>query len=557
VSDANGSGVLRVVPLGGLGEIGLNCLVIEYGDAAIAIDCGLMFPEMHMLGIDLVIPDFSYLEQLGDRFLGFVLTHGHEDHIGALPYLLRDVRVPVYATPMAAGLVTEKLREHNLLEDTRLEVFRSRRTWQMGPFAIEAIHMTHSIVDAVALAIRTPVGTVMHSGDFKLDQTPIDGAASDLQRLAEYAADGVLLLLSDSTNAEREGYTPSERAVRGDLDRIFGETPGRVFFSTFSSHVHRLAQVLELSQRHGRRVITVGRSMQNSIKIASQLGYLDISPSLFAEIGELRTLPPNETTLLITGSQGEPLSALVRIAVGDHGQIQMQPDDAVILSSRIIPGNERPISSMINHICRRGARVHHAANADVHVSGHASQEELKLLLRLIRPRYFAPIHGEYRHLVRHRALAQSVGVPAEHAFLLEDGHVLEIDAQGARLGTPVHAGRVFVDGKGIGDVEDVVLRDRRHLSSDGLVLAILAIDQQSGEVIAGPDLMSRGFMIEANGQEYLERARAIVLETLRQITAESRTDSMEVKEEVRKALKRFFAKTLERRPVIVPFVMEM
>jgi ribonuclease J len=557
VSDANGSGLLRVVPLGGLGEIGLNCLVLEYEDAAIAIDCGLMFPEMHMLGIDLVIPDFSYLEQLGDRFLGFVLTHGHEDHIGALPYLLRDVRAPVYATPMAAGLVTEKLREHNLLEDTRLEIFRPRRPWQLGPFAIEAIHMTHSIVDAVALAIRTPLGTVIHSGDFKLDQTPIDGAASDLQRLAEHAADGVLLLLSDSTNAEREGYTPSERAVRGDLDRIFGETPGRVFFSTFSSHVHRLAQVLELSQRHGRRVITVGRSMQNSIRIASQLGYLDVAPSLFAEIGDLRTLAPNETTLLITGSQGEPLSALIRIAVGDHGQIQMQPDDAVILSSRIIPGNERAIGSMVNHIYRRGARVHHAANAAVHVSGHASQEELKLLLRLIRPRYFAPVHGEYRHLVRHRALAQAVGVPAAHAFLLEDGHVLEIDAQGARLGTPVHAGRVFVDGKGIGDVEDVVLRDRRHLSSDGLVLAILAIDQQSGEVIAGPDLVSRGFMIEANGQEYLERARAIVLETLRQITAESRTDSMEVKEEVRKALKRFFAKTLERRPVIVPFVMEM
>ena len=406
MSGANGSGLLRVVPLGGLGEIGLNCLVLEYGEAAIAIDCGLMFPELHMLGIDLVIPDLSYLQRLGDRFLGFVITHGHEDHVGALPYILRDLPAPVYATPMAAGLLTEKLREHNLLDSTRLDVVRPRQPWAMGPFTIEAVHMTHSIVDAVALAIRTPAGTVIHSGDFKLDQTPIDDAASDLQCLADYAADGVLLLLSDSTNAEREGYTPSERTVRGDLDRIFSEAPGKIFFSTFSSHVHRLTQVLQLSQRHGRRVVTVGRSMQNSLKIAAQLGYLECPPSLFADISELRQLDPRQVTLLITGSQGEPLSALIRIAVGDHGQVRMDPDDAVILSSRIIPGNEKSISNMINHMYRRGARVHHAASAHVHVSGHASQEELKLLLRLVRPRYFVPVHGEYRHLVRHRGLAQ-------------------------------------------------------------------------------------------------------------------------------------------------------
>ena len=557
MSGANGSGLLRVIPLGGLGEIGLNCLVLEYGDAAIAVDCGLMFPELHMLGVDLVIPDLTYLQRLGERFLGFVITHGHEDHVGALPYILRDLPARVYATPMAAGLLTEKLREHNLLDSTQLDVVRPRQTWEMGPFTIEAVHMTHSIVDAVALAIRTPVGTVIHSGDFKLDQTPIDDAASDLQRLAEYATDGVLLLLSDSTNAEREGYTPSERTVRGDIDRIFSEAPGKIFFSTFSSHVHRLTQVLQLSQRHGRRVVTVGRSMHNSLKIASQLGYLECPPSLFADISELRHLDPRQVTLLITGSQGEPLSALIRIAVGDHGQVRMEPDDAVVLSSRIIPGNEKSISNMINHIYRRGARVHHAANAQVHVSGHASQEELKLLLRLVRPRYFVPVHGEYRHLVRHRGLAQSVGIPPEATFLLEDGHVLEIDASGARTAEPVHAGRVFVDGKGIGDVEDVVLRDRRHLSSDGLVLAILAIDQHSGEIIAGPDLVSRGFIIEEHGQEYLDRAKGVVMDTLQHITPESRADSMEVKEEVRKALKRFFARTLERRPVIVPFIMEM
>ena len=552
-----GSGMLRVIPLGGLGEIGLNCLVVEYGDAAIAIDCGLMFPELHMLGVDLVIPDVNYLQRLGDRFLGFVITHGHEDHIGALPYLLRELQVPVFATPMAAGLLTEKLREHNLADSTRLEVFRPRRPWQMGPFGIEAVHITHSIVDAVALAITTPLGTIIHSGDFKLDQTPVDGAASDLQCLAEYAARGVLLLLSDSTNAEREGYTPSERAVRGDLDRIFRDTPGKIFFSTFSSHVHRLAQVIEVSERCGRRVVTVGRSMQNSIKIASQLGYLEYPLSLFADVTELKQLAPHEVTLLITGSQGEPLSALIRIAEGDHGQVRMESDDAVILSSRIIPGNEKSISNMINHIYRRGAAVHHAASAAVHVSGHASQEELKLLLRLVRPRYFVPVHGEYRHLVRHRRLAQSVGMTPESTFLLEDGQALEIDAQGARFAEPVQVGRVFVDGKGVGDVEDVVLRDRRHLSSDGLVLAILAIDQHSGELIAGPDLVSRGFIIEHAGQEYLERAKSVVVETLQGITSESRTDSLEVKEEVRKALKRFFARTLERRPVIVPFIMEM
>ena len=555
MSDANGSGVLRVIPLGGLGEIGLNCLVLEYGDAAIAIDCGLMFPELHMLGIDLVIPDLTYLEALGDRFLGFVLTHGHEDHLGALPYVLRDLRVPVYAPPMAAGLLTEKIREHNL--PVRLETMRPRQPWDMGPFTIEMVHMTHSIVDAVALAIRTPLGTVIHSGDFKLDQTPIDGAASDLACLAAHAAGGVLLLLSDSTNSERPGHTPSERVIRGNLDRVFSDTPGKVLFSTFSSHIHRITQVLELSQRHGRRVVTVGRSLHTSIKVASQLGHLEYPPSLFAEVNELRDLDPREVTLLITGSQGEPLSALVRIAVGDHKQVKLAPDDAVVLSSRIIPGNERSIGNMINHMSRRGATIHHSGTSHVHVSGHASQEELKLLLRLVRPRYFVPVHGEYRHLVQHRALAHEVGVAPDATFLLEDGHVLEIDAAGARVAPPVRAGRVFVDGKGVGDVEDVVLRDRRHLSSDGLVLVVLAIDQQSGEVIAGPDLVSRGFIFEENGQEYLERAKAVVLETLQEVTSESRSDSMEVKEEVRKALKRFFARTLERRPVIVPVIMEM
>jgi ribonuclease J len=462
-------------------------MLVEYGGYAIAIDCGLMFPDAYMLGIDHVIPDLTYLRSFGTNFLGFIITHGHEDHIGALPYVLRDVSAPVYATPMAAGLIGERLSEHDLPEKPRIEIVRPRQPWQLGPFLIEAIHMTHSIVDAVALAITTPLGTVIHSGDFKLDPTPIDGVASDLESLGRYASTGVLLLLSDSTNAERPGHTPSESEVQGGLEKIFRDTPGKVFFSTFSSHVHRLSQVIDLSRRYNRRVITLGRSMTTSVRIATELGYLEYPPSLFADLNELRTLDSQNVTVLITGSQGEPLSALIRIAEGDHKQAAMGPDDAVVLSARIIPGNEKSISNMINHIYRRGATVHHSGSAFVHASGHASQEELKQLIHLLRPRFFAPIHGEYRHLVKHRNLAVAAGIAAESTFLLENGHVLEIDDQGAHIADPVTAGRIFVDGKGIGDVEKAVLRDRRHLSSDGLVLAVLAVDQHSGEVISGPD----------------------------------------------------------------------
>jgi len=532
-------------------------MILEYGEAAIAIDCGLMFPEVHMLGIDLVIPDFTYLYGLGDRFLGFVMTHGHEDHIGALPFFLRDMKVPVYAPPMAAGLLAEKLKEHGLYDSTQLNVVRPNDQWEMGPFRIQPIHMTHSTVDATALAIRTPVGTVIHTGDFKLDYTPMDGKGPDLNTLAEFAAEGVLLLLSDSTNAEHEGYTASERSVRGGLERSFADASGKVFFSTFSSHVHRVQQVLDVSQRYGRRVGVIGRSLLSSIKLATHLGYLEYPPSLFADNAELPTLAPERQTLLTTGSQGEPMSALIRISEDAHGQVKMNPGDTVILSSRIIPGNEKSISNMIDHMYRRGASVHHGGNCAVHVSGHASREELKLILRLVRPKYFVPVHGEYRHLVAHRELAQMTGLPAENTFLLEDGHTLEIDDSEARIAPSVRAGRVFVDGKGVGDIEDLVLRDRRHLSSDGFVLVVLAIAQHSGELISGPDFVSRGFVPEESGQEYLESAKTVVLDTVQQIATESLRDSMVVKEEVRKALKRYFSKTLDRRPVIIPFIMEM
>lgn len=557
MADVLSSDVLRILPLGGLGEIGLNCLVVEFGEHAFAIDCGLMFPEHYMLGIDRVIPDPTYLKRFGDNFHGFVITHGHEDHIGALPYLLRELPARVYAPPMAAGLITERLREHGLLGDTQLTVVRPRSGWSMGPFHVEPIHMTHSTVDACGLAIRTPVGTIVHSGDFKLDETPIDERPSDLQRLSEIAAEGVLLLLSDSTNAERPGHTPSERSVRDGLDRIFTDSPGRIFFSTFSSHVHRLAQVIELSMRYGRRIVTIGRSLNNSLRIATQLGYLQYPPAVFAEASELNSMAPQETTLLITGSQGEPLSALIRIAEGDHHAVKMERDDAVVLSARVIPGNEKSISNMLNHFYRRGARAYHSGNCSIHTSGHASQEELKALLRLVRPRYFVPVHGEYRHLSVHRALAEESGMAPESTFLLEDGDVLEIDRNGARRGASIQAGRIFVDGKGVGDVEKAVLRDRKHLSSDGFVLAVLAIDQHNGELISGPDLISRGLVLEEHEQAHLDQATAAVRARLDQMAIASRTDTMEVKEEVRKALKRYFSKALDRRPVIIPYVMEM
>jgi ribonuclease J len=554
---ADGEGPLRIVPLGGLGEIGLNCLVIECQGYAVAIDCGVMFPDTSMLGIDLVIPELDYLRRLGDRFLGFVITHGHEDHIGGLPYALRDRKVPVYAPPMAAGLISARLREHNLDGEVDLRTFRPRQGWQIGPFSIDPIHVTHSIVDSVALALTTPYGVVIHTGDFKIDHTPIDSRPPDIRAFAAYGTAGVLLLLSDSTNAEQGGSTGSERCVHAGLERVFMETSGCLFFSTFSSHVHRIQQALDLSVLAGRRVVVAGRSLVNSIRIASELGYLRFPPALFAEVSELATLPRRGVTVLTSGSQGEPLSALTRIAMNDHAHVKMEPGDTVIISSRVIPGNERIIGNMINHMYRRGAQVYTSRDSGVHVSGHASRDDLALMMNLVKPRHFVPIHGEYRHLAHHVGLARTVGLSDEATFLLENGHVLEIDEGGARRAEPVTAGRVFVDGKGIGDVSDIVLRDRRHLSQDGIFLAVLAVDQHTGELVAGPDFLSRGLFAEDEAPRYFDEAKEVVAATLQSIAPESRTDSLEVKEEVRKALRRYLSKTLDRRPVVLPLVLEM
>jgi len=547
---------LRIIPLGGLGEFGLNMMLIEYGEAALAIDCGLMFPGADLLGIDLVVPDVSYLLENKKKLLGIVLTHAHEDHIGALPYILRQLPVPVFGTRLTLGLLGNKLREHGLDQSTDLREIRAAQPWEVGPFKLEGISVTHSLMDCVALAVDTPVGTIIHTGDFKIDNTPVNGELFDFQRFAAYGERGVLLLLSDSTNVEREGYTPSEREVGRNLEEIFRNSRGRLFVATFSSNIPRIQQVVELSERIGRTTVLSGRSMIHNAQIASDLGYLHLPDGVAVESERWQGLARDRITFLTTGSQGEPLSALHRIALDDHKSIRIDPGDTVVLSSKFIPGNERAITNLINHLYRRGAEVHYERVSEIHVSGHASQEELKTMLRLTRPRYFVPIHGEYRHLVRHIHLAEAVGVEAENCFLLEDGSVLELTANGARKAATVSAGRVFVDGKGVGDVEDVVIRDRRHLSEGGMVLAVMAIHQQTGELVAGPDLISRGFMRAEDSEEVMERAKKIVLETLRSMNRETRTDPGELQEEVRKALRRYFNKTLERRPVVLPFIME-
>ena len=547
---------IKIIPLGGLGEFGLNMMLVEYGDAAIAIDCGLMFPGAELLGIDLVIPDVSYLLEQRDKLKAIVLTHAHEDHVGALPFILKHFDVPIFGTRLTLGLLANKLREHGLEDTVDTREITAGQPWKIAPFQIEGIRVTHSLMDCLALAIETPIGTVLHTGDFKIDNTPMDGEMFDFQRFAAYGEKGVLLLLSDSTNVERAGYTPSEREVGTTLDQIIGGSTGKVLVSTFSSSIPRIQQVIDISERCGRRVVLSGRSMIRNSQVAAELGYLSLPRSFMTESERWHDFPADQLTFLTTGSQGEPLSALHRIALDDHKSIKVVPGDTVILSSKFIPGNEKTISNLINHLYRRGAEVHYEKVSEIHVSGHASQEELKTMLQLTRPRYFVPIHGEYRHLVRHRRLAQDVGIPEENCFIMEDGDVLELTAHSARKIKPVQVGRVFVDGKGVGDVGDVVIRDRRHLAEDGMVLAVMAIHRQSGDLVTGPDLITRGFMAAEESEEVLEQARKVVIETLNEINRETRTDPAEVQEEVRKALRRFFRKKLERHPVVLPYIIE-
>lgn len=548
---------LRIIPLGGLGEIGLNLMAIEYADDIIIIDCGLMFPEPSMLGIDLVIPDITYLKERADQVRGIFLTHGHEDHIGALPYVLPELPVPLYGTALTLGFVRQKLKEFDLAAITEFNIVKPRESVTVGCFTVEFIRVTHSIVDGCGLAIRTPVGTVVHTGDFKLDQTPVDGELTDLATFARYGEEGVLLFMADSTNVKREGYTISERTVGEAFQEIFPKCPGRIIVACFSSNIHRVQQVVEAAAASGRKVLLNGRSMVANVQIARELGYLQLPPDILIDLRELPKLNPAEVCIISTGSQGEPMSSLTRIAMDDHKQIKLEAGDSVILSSRFIPGNEKTITDLINHLYRRGAEVYHEQVSEVHVSGHASQEELKLLLNLVQPRFFLPVHGEYRHLVRHGRLAQRVGIPKERCLLAENGDVVAVNQQEACIIGKVESGRVFVDGKGIGDVGEIVLKDRKHLSEDGMVVVIIGITQYNGQIIYGPDIVSRGFVFEDESQEYLEAARQVVTDMLTQLSAEVIGNRDEVKQEVRQVLRRFFKKTIERRPVILPLILEM
>jgi ribonuclease J len=547
---------LKIIPLGGLGEFGLNMMLIEYGDDAIAVDCGLMFPDAHLLGIDLVIPDVSYLLEQKSKLKAIVLTHAHEDHVGALPFVLKHFDVPIYGTKLTLGLLANKLREHDLEDSAEVHEITAGAPWQIGPFTVEGIRVTHSLMDCLALAVETPLGTVIHTGDFKIDNTPMDGEMFDFQRFAAYGEKGVLLLMSDSTNVERRGHTPSEREVGTNLEQIIVKSTGKVLVSTFSSSIPRIQQVVEIAERCDRRVVLSGRSMIRNCEVAAELGYLHLPRSFMTDGDRWQSLAPDRLMFLTTGSQGEPMSVLHRVALDDHKTLKVESGDTVILSSKFIPGNEKVISNLINHLYRRGAEVHYEKVSEIHVSGHASQEELKIMLQLTRPRYFVPIHGEYRHLVRHRRLAQDVGIPEENCFLLDDGDVLELTSRGAEKVKPIQVGRVFVDGKGVGDVGDMVIRDRRHLSEDGMVLAVMAIHQQSGEIVAGPDLISRGFMLAEESEEVMESAKQAVLTALGDMNRETRTDPEELKEEVRRVLRRFFRKKLERRPVVLPYIIE-
>lgn len=557
MSGTESSGALKIIPLGGLGEIGMNMMVYHYGDDIIIVDCGLMFPSPEMLGIDYVIPDISWLRERREQIRAICLTHGHEDHIGALPFVLQELNVPVYGTALTLGFVKAKLEEYKLPQKVEFVVVRPRDSVTLGSFQVEFLRVAHSVVDGCALAITTPEGVVIHTGDFKIDQTPVDGQLTDLASLARYGEAGVLALLSDSTNVEREGYTLSEKTVGDAFAEIFPNCSGRIIVAAFSSSIHRVQQVADAAARCGRKILLNGRSMVKNVQIARELGYLTISDELLMNLKELPHLPPEQVCIISTGSQGEPMSALTRIAMNDHKQIKLEQGDTVILSSRVIPGNERTISELINHLYRRGAEVFYERTSEIHVSGHASQEELKLMLNTVKPRFFVPIHGEYRHLYKHIQLAQKVGIPKKRCLLATNGDVIYFYSDTGAIVEKVESGRVFVDGKGVGDVGNVVMKDRKHLSQDGMVVVIIGIDQSSGAVIYGPDIVSRGFVFEDESRDFLADARNIVIATLEELNTEMRCDTEVVETIVRQSLRRFFKKSIERRPMILPMVMEM
>ena len=550
---------LQIIPLGGLGEFGMNSMAIRYGDDIIVVDAGMMFPDSELLGVDIVTPDFTYLEQNSEFVRALILTHGHEDHIGGVPFLLSQINIPVYGTEFTLALVERRLDEHEMLDDAKLRPVKAGDRIQLGAFSIEFIRVTHSIVSCVALAITTPLGVIIHTGDFKVDPTPTDNELFDLHTLADYGKRGVLLLMSDSTNVDRPGYTESERAVRPRFEALFSSAQKKLVISCFSSSIHRLQQVLDLAAEYGRKVAFLGRSMNNVTEIAHNPGLLSIPDSTLLRPQDIMQMAPEKVAVIVSGTQGEPMSALSRVAVDNHRHLYLKPGDTVVLSSRIIPGNEKAIYRMMNHIARRGVDlVYGTMKPPVHVSGHASEEELKLVLNLVRPRYFVPVHGEYRQLSKHATLAQHLRFAGlEETFVLETGETLEIDSHGARRGENVTVGRVCIDSGSLDDVvEDIVIRDRRHLSEDGFVLPIIAINKNTGKAEGLPEIVSRGF-VTGDGAGLLTNARAVVARTLENSSAEERGDWGVMQEKIRQDLKRFLNKETQRRPLIMPVILEV
>ncbi|MBF0477437.1 MAG: ribonuclease J [Deltaproteobacteria bacterium] len=549
---------LKIIPLGGLGEIGLNMMVIQYEDTIILIDAGLMFPEEHMLGVDVVIPDITYLKENQGKIKAVILTHGHEDHIGAIPFLIKHIQAPIYGTRLTLEILKIKLQEHRLEDVVPLRLIAPRGIIRIDPFSIECLHVNHSIMDGVGLAISSPVGTIIHSGDFKIDQTPIDGRLTDLGRFATYGESGVLALLSDSTNVEREGYSPSENILAATFKDIFRECKGRIVVAVFASNIQRIQQVVSVAREFNRKIAFNGKSMHVNMRIAKELGYLKIPSGMEINIGEIRNYPDERIIIVTTGSQGEPMSALTRMAVDDHKYVKIKRGDTVILSSKFIPGNEKAISDIINSLYRRGAEVVYEKVSHIHTSGHAYQEELKLLLTLTHPKYFVPIHGEYRHLVKHAQLARSTGIPAGRVLIAHNGNVISFDHQGdAAISGTVPVGRVLVDGKGIGEVGEIVLRDRHFLSADGMVVFVTVVDTLTGAILNGPDVLSRGFIFEGMKQDLLEDSRCIVIEVFERFSEKGEFDWLEIENEIRREVRKFFYNVLKRRPMILPMIIPM
>lgn len=545
---------LKVIPLGGLGEIGKNITVFEYGDDILIVDCGMAFPDDEMPGIDLVLPDTTYLVKNKKRIKGIVVTHGHEDHIGAIPYLMKEIMVPVYGTRLALGLLENKLEEHGLLSECKLHHIIQGQSLDLGVFQIEFICTNHSIPDTVALAIRTPVGIVIHTSDFKIDYTPISGNPINLQRFAELGQQGVLLLMADSTNAERPGYTMSESTVGSSFEDIFMNAKGRIIVASFASNIHRIQQIVNAAAKNSRKIAICGRSMINVCNKAIELGYLIIPKDTLVEIERIKKIPPEKLVIVSTGSQGEPMSALSRMAAGDHRQVNIVPGDLVVISATPIPGNEKSVSIVINELFRKGAKVIYEALADIHVSGHACQEELKIIHRLVAPKYFLPVHGEYRHLKQHADLAENLGMNKDNIFIMDIGQVLEIGSKDAQINGSVPAGKVLVDGFGIGDVGKIVLRDRKHLSEDGMIIVVVTIQKDTGSIISGPDVISRGFVYVRESEEFIREVKTV---SENAVTKCRGRDWASRKKAINEALKDFIYMKTKRRPMILPIIIEI